>query len=103
MTTILRVLVVTSLFSTCIHACTVTKTTQEYIAGHCSHHNQSIPGITPLNQTYQITFPFVPTSPITASAHANHLKPQALWHIFKINILQDYLALYPDRDNAIFE
>lgn len=116
MTTILRVLVVDSLVSTCIHACIVTKTTQECIAGHCIHHNKSIPGITPLNQSNQITRPFVPACTITPSAHANHFKPQAhanhfniqdkdLWGLgtspVKINILQDYLARYPDRDTAM--
>lgn len=116
MTTILRVLVVDSIVFTCIHACIVTKTTQEYIAGHCSHHNQSIPGITPLNQSNQITRPFVPACTITPSAHANHFKPQAHANLFniqhkdlwglgtspvKINILQDYLARYPDGDTAM--
>lgn len=76
MTTLLRVLVVDNLVSTRIHACIVTKTTQEYIAGHCSHHNQSIPVITPLSQTNQITFPFVPTCTITAPAYAKYFKPQ---------------------------
>lgn len=59
--------------------------------------------------------PFVPACTITPSAHANHFKPQAhanhfniqhkdLWGLgtspVKINILQDYLARYPDRDTA---
>lgn len=73
---------------------------------------QSIPGRNPLNQSNQITRPCT----ITPSAHANHFKPQAhanhfntqdkhLWGLgtspVKISILQDYLALYPDRDTAM--
>lgn len=48
------------------------KTTHKYryIAGNCSHHTQSTPGRTPINQSNQITLPFVPTCTNTPSVHA---------------------------------
>lgn len=58
----LRVLVVDSFVPISIHAYIVTKITDKYISGHCSPHNQPIPGRTPLNQTNQIMLPLVPTS-----------------------------------------
>lgn len=88
-----------------LHSCIATKATQRNIACHCSQYNQSIPGITLLNQTeYRFLLPqyaqyqhpptqtisnLKPTSPISINNRHSiirHLCKRLTWKKIKCNL-----------------
>lgn len=103
----LRVLVIDSLVSTCIHACIVTKTTQEYIAVITISQYQAYPSqpIQSNNASFRSNLHSHTVRP--PQAHSNHFNTQDKDLLgldtspVNINILQDYQALNPDRDTSM--